>query len=393
MSRVEDLIRERCPLGVEYLELGAVVDHSSSIRWNEAQSREFKYIDLTSVDRATRDIVQTSTITSENAPSRAKQLVREGDVIFATTRPMLKRYTAITSEFDGQIASTGYCVLRPKTDLILTNFLVHLLGTAEFYAFVEANERGSAYPAIPDGVVKQFRIPVPPLELQQEIVRILDDYSLLAGELEALLKNEAASRQEQYLAVRSALLPFADTEAPRFRLGDLAEVRTGQAPLPGSLDGGGTFAFVNAGTSASGHVSESNTPGDTVTIPSRGQGGVGIAGYQSDDFWCGPLCYRIRSKRDDLMNRYLFHCLSAMQSEIRGLQQVGGTPALNRKELVLVEVPVPGLAEQRRVVDILDRFTILTTGLVAEIQSAQGLRRQQYEYYRDRLLTFKELVA
>ena len=393
MSRFDELIAALCPTGVKYMEIGAVVERASKMRWSDGPSQELQYIDLTSVDRTTHSIMDTETITRENAPSRAQQLVRDGDVLFGTTRPMLKRYAKVSSEFDGQVASTAYCVLRPKTDLILTNFLFHLLGTAAFYAYVEANERGSAYPAIPDGVVKQFRIPVPPLEAQREIVKVLDAFTELEAELEAKLTSEVASRQEQFLTVRSALLSFDSVAVTRFKLGDLATVRTGKAPSPGALDAGGAVPFVNAGTSPSGSVAESNTPGDTVTIPSRGQGGVGIAGYQQGDFWCGPLCYRIRSTRADLMNRYLFHYLSAAQSEIRGLQQTGGTPALNRKELVLVEVPFPDLAEQRRVADILDRCTNATSGLVADLQSEQRLRRQQYEYYRERLLTFEEAVA
>ncbi len=173
MSRIARLIAERCPNGVEFKAIEEFVLRPANIRWSDHVDAEFQYIDLTSVDRATHAIIETSTITSENAPSRAKQIVREGDVIFGTTRPMLKRYAVIPSEYDGQIFSTGFCVLRPDNSVTLTNFLFHLLGTDNFYAYVEANERGASYPAIPDNVVKKFRIPVPPLEIQQKIVEIL----------------------------------------------------------------------------------------------------------------------------------------------------------------------------------------------------------------------------
>ena len=160
MSRIEELIQDLCPSGVEYEAIAELITRSEKVRWDDLdQTDEFRYIDLGTVDRVTHSINDTETITKENAPSRAQQVVREGDVLFGTTRPMLKRYCIVPADYDGQVASTGFCVLRANTDRILTNFLFHLLGTATFYEYVEANERGASYPAIPDNVVKKFRIP------------------------------------------------------------------------------------------------------------------------------------------------------------------------------------------------------------------------------------------
>lgn len=206
MSRIEELIAELCPKGVEFREIREVVHRTANIKWADVQDNEYRYIDLTSVDRLTHAIVNTQTITSENAPSRAQQIVRAGDVIFGTTRPMLKRYTLIPPEYDGEICSTGYCVLRPDTDATLPNFLFHLLGTDAFYAHVEANERGASYPAIADTAVKAFRIPVPPLEVQREVVKVLDTFIKLEAELEA----ELEARRRQYKYYRDALLTFGE---------------------------------------------------------------------------------------------------------------------------------------------------------------------------------------
>jgi len=112
MSRIDDLIAGLCPGGVPFEPLGKLVKRGTNIKWADVRAQAFQYIDLTSVDRVTHAISDTETITSETAPSRAQQIVREGDVLFGTTRPMLKRYCVISAEFDGQIASTGYCVLR-----------------------------------------------------------------------------------------------------------------------------------------------------------------------------------------------------------------------------------------------------------------------------------------
>ena len=229
MSHIDDLIKELCPEGVRFESIGSVVQRGSTIRWADVAGKEFQYIDLTSVDRITHAITETQTITSENAPSRARQVVREGDVVFGTTRPMLKRYALITAEYDGQIASTGYCVLRPRSDRILANFLFHLLGTPEFYAFVEENERGASYPAIPDGVVKEFRIPIPPLEVQREVVRVLDLFSGLAADLATQLDVELKARQRQYAYYRDDLFTFRDIEGvKRVPIGELGEIFRGK---------------------------------------------------------------------------------------------------------------------------------------------------------------------
>lgn len=112
-----------CPDDVEFRQIGDVVLKIKNIRWSENKESEFKYIDLTSVDRTTHLIVGTSTINAETAPSRAQQIVQKGDVIFGTPRPMLQRYAIIQKEYDGQIWSTGFCVLCPDNNIVLTNFL------------------------------------------------------------------------------------------------------------------------------------------------------------------------------------------------------------------------------------------------------------------------------
>ena len=173
MSRIDDMLKEHCPNGVEFKRVGEVTTRGSNIRWASASDREFRYIDLSSVDRGTRRIGETATITRADAPSRAQQIVRTGDVIFATTRPTQMRWAIIPPEFDGQIASTGYCVLRPDAEQVLTNFLAHLLGSDNFKRYIETNQVPGNYPSIPDSRVRAYKIPVPPPAIQREIAEIL----------------------------------------------------------------------------------------------------------------------------------------------------------------------------------------------------------------------------
>ena len=126
--------------------LGEACSDTSNIKWKENSGNSFQYIDLTSVDRSKNSISETQTIYSNSAPSRAQKMVRKNDVIFGTTRPTLKRYCVIEENYDGQICSTGFCVLRPDTEKVLTNFIYHLLGTLTFYKLCRSISKGCELP-------------------------------------------------------------------------------------------------------------------------------------------------------------------------------------------------------------------------------------------------------
>ena len=115
-------------------------------------------------------------ITSKNAPSRAQKLVEEDDVIFATTRPTLQRFAMIDADYAGEVASTGYCVLRADKSKVLPKWIYFNLSTTAFYSHVEQSQEGSAYPAISDAKVKEFKIALPSLVEQALIVSILDKF-------------------------------------------------------------------------------------------------------------------------------------------------------------------------------------------------------------------------
>lgn len=143
----------------------------------------FKYIDVSSVSNKTFRIEETSTIMGKDAPSRARKLIKKGDVIFATVRPTLKRISVIPEEFDNEICSTGYCVLRPS-EKTLTNWIFYFLQTTSFLSIMERLQRGASYPAVTDGDIKNQIIPVPPISDQQQIVSKLDALSAKCKELE-----------------------------------------------------------------------------------------------------------------------------------------------------------------------------------------------------------------
>lgn len=196
MSRLQELIAELCPDGVEYKALGDALVRTANIKWAEHRDEEYQYIDLTSVSRVGHRIESTETIDAQSAPSRAQQIVSAGDILFGATRPTLMRYCEVPQEYDGQIASTGYAVFRLNTSIAIPRFVMHCLGTDEFMAHLETYQKGSAYPAISMRDLKKFRIPVPPIEVQREVVRILDEYTSAHDELVRQLEEEMVLREQ-----------------------------------------------------------------------------------------------------------------------------------------------------------------------------------------------------
>ena len=148
----------------------------SNIKWKENQNIEFEYIDLSAVSRETLKIIKTLPVNSTNAPSRAKKIVKTSDIIFATTRPTLKRVVKIHNQYNNQICSTGYVVLRSKKDLIEPEIIFYYLQTEMFMDRMRSMERGASYPAVSDKDVKEavFSYPVSRGE-QKVIFSKLDD--------------------------------------------------------------------------------------------------------------------------------------------------------------------------------------------------------------------------
>ncbi len=168
-------------------EINSVCLKTDNIKWRDIpEEKEYTYIDLTSVDRSTKSIVEPQRIKKSNAPSRAQRLVCEDDIIFATTRPTLRRYCIIPEQYDEQICSTGFCVLRPDKRKVRPSWLFHCLSTDAFYDYVEPLQTGATYPAITDKDVKGYTISLPTIMEQDDIVSRLND---LNGCCNALQQN------------------------------------------------------------------------------------------------------------------------------------------------------------------------------------------------------------
>lgn len=192
---------------VEWLKLLTITKDVENINWKMVD-RKLQYIDLSSVNIKNKKIEATELITKSNAPSRAKQIVKSKDIIFGTTRPMQERLALIPNSLNNHICSTGYCVLRVDKKIVREKWMYFNLLKRDFYKYVELNQKGASYPAISDSKIKNYKILVPPLHVQQHIVSILDKFDTLVNDIKEGLPKEIEQRQKQYEYWREKLLSF-----------------------------------------------------------------------------------------------------------------------------------------------------------------------------------------
>lgn len=388
MSRIDDLIVEYCPDGVEFHSISEIFDLKNGYTpskskleyWTNGTVPWFRMEDI----RANGHILFDSIQHVSQLGVKGGRLFPKDSVMIATSATIgehaLLKVDALTNQ--------RFTVLSRKTQYVnrlLPEFV-------NYYCYVldewcKTNVHAGGFASVDMEGFKRYRFPIPPLPVQEEIVRILDSFSSLEAELEA----ELEARRKQYTHYRDELLKFERERVLIASLGELCKISVGRKN--GTAGEFGEYPYVNAGTSMSGFVNEWSEEGDCVTTPSRGQGGMGFVAYQASRFWCGPLCYVMRSKHSDVMIKYVYYYLCSHKADILGLVHEGGTPAINKSELAGLRILVPPFEEQRRIVSILDRFDKLTNDLSSGLPAEIEARRKQYEYYRDRLLSFDELAV
>ena len=145
-------------------------------KWNPRREPRpsIRYIDVSAVSRDELRIVSEATYSSDDAPSRARKIVKTGDTIFATIRPTLRRIAQIPSSLDGEIVSTAFCVLRPDPQVIDADFLYFATQLESVIKGIAGMESGASYPAVRDVDVLDQVISLPPLLEQREIATVLN---------------------------------------------------------------------------------------------------------------------------------------------------------------------------------------------------------------------------
>ena len=139
----------------------------------------FLYVDISGIDRNFKVIRSAPEILGANAPSRARKEIREGDILVSTVRPNLNAVAVVPQHLDGQIASTGFCVLRPNKSAIVGKYLFYFTTTPNFVGILSGKIRGAHYPAVSDNDVKEIELLLPTVSEQRRIVEILDQADAL----------------------------------------------------------------------------------------------------------------------------------------------------------------------------------------------------------------------
>ena len=162
------------PNGWEWVKLGDVCEKPTTHDPRKAPRNMFVYVDISSVDRTTKKIVGQKAILGKDAPSRARKQIQFNDVIVSTTRPNLNAVALVPSELDGQICSTGFCVLRPQ-NLLNSEYLLYCVSNKTFVNKLSSLVVGALYPAVSDRQVFSQMIPLPPLDEQKRITAKLKE--------------------------------------------------------------------------------------------------------------------------------------------------------------------------------------------------------------------------
>lgn len=159
----------------------------------------FFYVDISSVDVATGMIVNPQQLTGEEAPSRARKVIREGDIIISTCRPTRGAIAIIPKELDNQICSTGFSVIRVDQTKANTQYLHFILRSAVVKEQFRKFSTGSSYPAILDDDVKKTVIPLPKKDLQDEIAQKVYQQTTLRNQKIQAANMEWSSKLSEYI--------------------------------------------------------------------------------------------------------------------------------------------------------------------------------------------------
>ena len=321
-------------------------------KWNPKDAsgdEQFEYVDISSVDRSAKAITSVARIACADAPSRARQLIRARDILVSTVRPNLNGVARVPSDLDGATASTGYCVLRPKPDLVDHDYLFHWVKTDSFVSEMTRRSTGANYPAVTDRVVRESIIPLPPLPEQRRIAAILDKADALRQ------KRRAAIAKLDQLLQSVFLEMFGDPvtnprNAAVVSLGDLATVRTGRLDANASSPDG-KYPFF---TCARKPLRIDSYSYDCECVLVAGNGDLNVKKFRGK-FDAYQRTYIVESKdQDKLKNDYLCQFLDMYLSELRRLSIGGIIKYIKKGHLTDAPLVIPSYAEQKRFVEWVD---------------------------------------
>lgn len=389
LSKIDELIQEFCPEGVEI----RVLSDIAHLERGQKPAMEEKSDGEIPVVTAAMNVTEFHSIANfgGNGICISSHGANAGFVSFWENPIWL---------------SNNVFLLLANVSVILPKFLFYILKNNE--RKIQELPHTGGIPYINAHQILRLESPVPPLELQYEIVKILDTFTQIQIELE----SELAARREQYHYYRDSLLTFPEQGEVRWAsLGEVAQISRGASPRPIQqfmVDDSEGTPWIKIGdvtaeskylVSTSQFVSEKGaeksrriSPGDFILTNSMSFGRPYISKIHGcvHDGWLVISDYSEHFNSD-----FLYHLLGSefVQKEFRRRVGDGSIQNLNAEIVRSVVLPVPSLELQKEIAELLDQFDLLVSDIQVGLPAELTARRKQYDYYRDKLLTFKELVA
>lgn len=411
MKNLATLIQELCPEGVKFVKLGDVMDISRGASPRPIQKyltddpSGVNWIKIGDVENNAKYITETKEkITAEGALK--SRLLHKGDFVLSNSMSFGRPYILAIEGciHDGWISMSNY------QSVLLPDFLYHLLRSYNIQKYWKQKASSGTVSNLNADIVRKTEIPLPPLEVQTEIVRILDKFTSLEAELEA----ELDCRKRQYEYYRDKLLSFDNVGGQEVEWKKMSEVGTFirgkrfvrtdivEEGVP-CIHYGDIYTYYGlTATKAKTYLKPEKAEKmkfaskNDVVIVGAGENnmdiGVGVAWLSDEKVAIHDACYIFKSKMNA---RFVSHYLRGSNYHLQIKKYVceGKICSISSKSIGRSLIPVPSLQEQERIATILDRFESLTTSLQSGLPAEIAARRQQYEYYRDKLLTFKRKGA
>ncbi|MBF6097831.1 restriction endonuclease subunit S [Nocardia cyriacigeorgica] len=381
MSRIDSLIAKSRSQGVEFRRLGDVISLNFGTRITKLQNSGTLY----PVYGGGGESFRTDSFNRENEYVVSR---------FAMSEVCVRK---VTGKF--WMLDSGF-TFDTVNDSVNKHYVAYWLLNNQQRVY-ECSSQG-AQKNLKTQEFKKFLVPIPPLEVQHEIVRILDQFTQLETEVEA----ELDARRRQYAFYRDSLL--ASVDAPRVVMGDLGTFMRGRRFTKNDVVASGIPSihygeiYTDYGVSASRAIREvrSDMVGQLRFAQPRDVIFAGV-GETVEDVgkavaWLGDEPVAVHddtfSFTSNLNPKYVAYAVQTNDFHAQKANHVarGKVKRLSATGLAKIKIPVPGEEEQARIVSILDKFDALLNDVRAGLPAELAARRKQYEYYRDKLLTFEE---
>ena len=362
---IDRLVAELCPDGVEYRPLESLGKRNkgTAITASKMRSLEPGKKDLR-IFAAGSTFVDTD---SSNIPAKD---ILHGPAIIVKSRGYIG-FEYYEKSFTHKNEMWSYTL---DSNIVNQKFIYYYLLTQAYYLQELARSKSVKLPQLAVKDTDSLEVPVPPLEIQEAIVEILDKFTNLEAELEA----ELEARTLQYEYYRDSL--FEALDCPHVPLDSFAKIKNGKTYKD---FGAGNIPVYGSGGIMT-YVDRFAYDKPTVLIPRKGS--LGNLFYLEEPFWNVDTIFYTEIDEEQVIPKFLYYFLKT--AHLEDLNTAGGVPSLTQKVLNKVLIPVPPLEEQQCIVDILDRFDALTSSLSEGLPAELAARRSQYEYYRDQLLSF-----